>query len=237
MGLLEMGGVIISQATRRAEVAAQNMSNMTTPGFKAHRQSFEKIAADAQDVTASSARADDAGSIDFTVGKLQKTDNPFDLALVSNGFFAVQSDDGAMLYTRNGQFRRDTDGHLLTASGATLQSASGDLTVGPGDVTVMPDGTVTQNGQPVDRIAITDFDDPQVLHSVDGGLFAAPPGEGHDADNPRIRQGMLEASNVGTAEQMLSLMTATRSAEAGQRVVQVYDDLMGRAITTFGQAP
>ena len=57
----------------------------------------------------------------------------------------------------------------------------------------------------------------------------------HDAEQPVVRQGMVEASNVSMADEMLALMAALRSAESAQRVVQVYDDLMGRALTAFGQ--
>ncbi len=46
---------------------------------------------------------------------------------------------------------------------------------------------------------------------------------------------MIEGSNVSLGEEMVSIMQSLRGAEAGQKLVNVYDDLMGRAISTFGQ--
>jgi flagellar basal-body rod protein FlgG len=46
---------------------------------------------------------------------------------------------------------------------------------------------------------------------------------------------MVEASNVAMGEEMVTMMAALRQAENGARIVQLYDDLLGRAITTFGQ--
>jgi flagellar basal-body rod protein FlgG len=51
-----------------------------------------------------------------------------------------------------------------------------------------------------------------------------------------LRQGMLESSTVALGDEMVATMTALRQADAGGRVMQVWDDLMGRAVTTFGQA-
>jgi flagellar basal body rod protein FlgG len=116
-----------------------------------------------------------------------------------------------------------------------LQSASGDVRIEGGAFSVLADGTVQQNGQPVARLAIADFDDRQVLTPVGAGLFAAPAGSARDVAGPQIQQGMLETSNVTSANEMISMMAGLRSAEAGQRMVQVYDDLMGRVLTTFGQ--
>ncbi len=162
------------------------------------------------------------------------TGNPLDFALQGRGFFVVRTGD-ATYYTRDGQFRRDADGRLTTADGASVQGANGDVSVGAGAVSVLADGTIMQDGQPLGRLAVADFADTSVLRPAGGGLFAAPSGAASDLSSPQIRQGMLEASNVSTADEMVSMMAALRSAEAGQRIAQVYDDLMGRAVTAFGQ--
>ncbi len=53
---------------------------------------------------------------------------------------------------------------------------------------------------------------------------------------PVIHQGALESSNVSNADEMIAVMAAIRRAEAGQRMANVYDDLMGRVLQTFGQS-
>jgi len=93
---------------------------------------------------------------------------------------------------------------------------------------------VLDGDTPVGRLAVVSFADTSVLRPIGAGLFSAP----EDAAQPvsaELHQGMLETSNVSTADEMVSIMAALRSAQSGQRVVQVYDDLMGRAVSAFGQ--
>jgi flagellar basal-body rod protein FlgF len=234
MGIVELGAVIIAQATQRVESAAQNMANMTTPGYKA-RLHFQKLVDGLQpgSISMQPQQKDDT-VLDFAAGKLQHTGNPLDLAISGTGFFTVRTEEG-LLYTRSGQFARDADGRLTTPEGAVLQSTAGDVQTDGGDISVLADGTVQENGQPVSQLSIAAFDDPGVLSPVGAGLFSAPSAAARDTGVSHIHQGMLEASNVTTANEMISLMAGLRGAETGQRVIQVYDDLMGRALTAFGQ--
>jgi flagellar basal-body rod protein FlgG len=232
MGLVEIGGIILSRAAQRVEISAENLANATTPGYKA-RSSFSTLIAD--DAAPSVVNAgSNPGGIDFTNGALQNTGNPLDLAISGSGFFAVRDADQTF-YTRSGQFSRDAQGHMTTPAGLILQSVSGDMVLGAGDAKVLPDGTVTCDGEPAGRIAVMNFAEQKDLRRAGAGLFTAPAGAAKPA-SAEIRQGMLEASNVSTAVEMISIMSGLRSAGSGQRVVQLYDDLMGRAVTAFGQS-
>jgi flagellar basal-body rod protein FlgG len=231
-GVVEIAGAILSRAFERSEVAAQNLTNMTTPGYKA-RQWFPASMADA---AASSAKgsAQTNESIDFSPGKFQNTGSAFDLAISGAGFFAVRSDQDTF-YTRDGQFSRGADGKIVTADGLALQSATGgDIAVSGNNPKILSDGTVLDNGQPVARVGVVDFSDLKSLRSAGAGRFSAP-SEDAETASATIHQGMLEASNVSTADQMIAIMAALRSAESGQKIVQLYDDMMGQAISAFGQ--
>jgi flagellar basal body rod protein FlgG len=232
MGMVEIAGAILSQAENRTELAAQNIANMTTAGYKA-RQSFAGFL----DTASGAAPGAQAGTanVDFSGGKLMNTGNPLDLAIQGPGFFAVRSGH-ALAYTRDGAFVRDGDGHLVTTDGAVLQSGGGDVVVAPGAMSVLPDGTLMQQGQPNDKIALADFADPSVLRPLGAGLFSAPAGAASDVASPRIEQGMLESSNVSLADEMLSIMASLRSAESGQQVVRIYDELLQNAMSAFGQS-
>src|SRR6185503_5491133 len=110
---------------------------------------------------------------DFTAGQLQQTGGATDLAIAGEGFFIVRSDD-ATLYTRQGQFRRDDTGRLVTAQGLALQSIDGgDIVVGEGAFQVATDGIVTRDGEPLARIAVVDFEDRHALVPGEGGAFTA----------------------------------------------------------------
>ena len=233
MGAIEIAGSIISRAQERVEVSAQNMANMTTPGYKARRQ-FSVLIAPEQVDRAAMPGNQIGPSVDFSVGKLRPTGNPLDLAISGAGFFAVRSSD-TVFYTRDGQFSRDADGRFVTSEGMVLQAGGGDLAVAGPNVKVLADGTVLDGEQPVAQLTIVDFADVHSLRSAGAGLFAAPDGMAREIASPQVHQGMLEASNVSTADEMLTIMAALRSAESGQKVVQIYDDLMGRAVTAFGQ--
>lgn len=226
--MFEVAQVILSHSMQRVELAAQNLANITTPGYKSYR-----AFADALEQTGSKTKTESA-AVDFANGKLQSTGNPFDLAIAGSGFFQVRTPDG-IFCTRSGQFARDNNGNLTTPEGFILQAASGDVSASSAAVKVLPDGTVLDGAEPVARIAVVDFDDLNVLVPMGGGLFAAPVGSAHELADPQIRQGMLESSNVSAANEMVSIMASLRSAEGGQKVVQIYDDLMGRVVTAFGQ--
>lgn len=233
-GLGEVAGVILARAFQRTELAAQNLSNITTPGYKAVR-SFMLDSADHPPLSSTDDGAA-AQSVDFSEGKLQKTGNPFDLAITGQGFFTVRSDDGEIYFTRDGQFSRGPDGSLVTPAGLTLQSASGgDVTVSQNNPQILSDGTIVENGQPVAQLQLSNFSDLSALHPVGGGLFTAPADEAM-AVSAQVQQGMLETSNVSTADEMISIMASLRSAESGQKVVQVYDELLGDAASAFGQS-
>jgi flagellar basal body rod protein FlgG len=77
--------------------------------------------------------------------------------------------------------------------------------------------------------------DPSAIRYADDGLYSAPQDTASPMDAPALAQGALEASNVSAGAEMITMMAALREAQAGQRLMGVYDDLLGRAITTFGQ--
>lgn len=237
--LIDTVSEIIGRAERRVDVSAQNIANIATPGYK-RTVDFPAILASgklggARDVRFLSGSNSTGAAFDLTPGKRADTGNFNDLAILGDGFFVVQGNDGP-LYTRAGSFRRDADGRLLTTQGYALQAQSGgDLKLAAGPFQVQPDGTLMQTGQAVGRIAVVDFADRLAINQLDGGLFTTSASNVKPVEAPAIDQGSLEASNVSAGTEMISIMAALRSAQAGAKLANVYDDLLGRAVTTFGQ--
>lgn len=171
----------------------------------------------------------------MTSGLLSETGNPLDLAISGDGFFELRGEGGS-LYTRNGQFTRAEDGRLLGIGDLALQAVGGgDLVVPVTGYKVTADGSVMDGDRTVARIAIASFDAGAATSGQDG-LLLVEAGSTRRVDAPLVRQGFLESSNVSLGDEMIALMEAVRRAETGQRLINVYDDLLGRAITTFGQA-
>jgi flagellar basal body rod protein FlgG len=233
MQITEVAAQILARAERRAEIAAQNITNASTPGYR-RRVGFDETLRPGGDGGGGPARAG-AVATDFRAGQLTETGAKTDLAIAGDGFFAVRGED-RVFYTRHGQFRRDGEGRLVTGEGLALQSSEGgDLIVGDGDFAVAADGVVTRDGAPVARVALFDFAERGALASGAGGAFLAGEAEPVPVSAPAIRQGMLESSNVNMGDEMVAMMEAVRRAETGQRLVTTYDDLMGRALNLFGQ--
>lgn len=233
-GLVESATAVMQLAERKLEIVSRNVANLSTPGYKrriAFSEMVERATVMSGPATTMAVRQD------FDQGKLVATDNPLDLAVSGSGFFKVRNGE-AVLYTRQGQFRRDARGALVTPQGYVLQQAGGgDLIVDDGALTVEPDGMVLQAGRPIGRIMIERSVSDESLTAVGESFFsAAIPDHMEEATDATLRQGMIEQSNVVLGDEMTAAMIALRQAENGARLVQVYDDLMGRAVTAFGQA-
>ncbi|MFM2411377.1 MAG: hypothetical protein RL481_2205 [Pseudomonadota bacterium] len=226
--LTEMAMAAISQAQRRVEVAAQNLSNAATPSYK-RRVAFSSLVGGSDSSRSNMPQVNTV--VDQRPGKFIQTANPANLALGGSGFFALRRDD-QVIYTRNGQFSVDADGRLVDRNGFALQLGNGrDLVVKSADFKVLPGGVVREKGQVLGTIAV--FAD--VADIGDGESGSTATASLDLVANPDIKQGMIEASNVATGDEMVAMIEALRRAEAGQRVMTIYDDLMGRVITSFGE--
>ena len=232
-GLLDIGEVILASSERRLEIVSRNIANTSTAGFK-KEAAFGDVLSELTDVN-SPAHAPRSFT-DFSQGALRMTGRTFDLALSGAGFFRVRSADGASYFTRNGQFDRSSDGLLINAQGLILQSANGDdVIVNDEAAEILGDGVVLEGGQPVARVGVFEPTEPErPLQALGGTLFSAPDGI-RDVVRPTVRQGMIETANVDMSSEMVGMMEALRSAEIGSRIVQTYDGLIDKSISTFGR--
>lgn len=257
--IVDSATAILSGSERRLEIISQNVANIATPGYKrqvgfAVLTTPDAAAATQPDAARRARDSDLRGAYaaapgwrtrsDLAAGKLSATGNPLDLAIAGDGFFQLR-DGNDLVYSRQGNFRLAGDGTLVTPQGFVLQQAGGgDLILERAAVTIAPDGTVLDNARPVARIAVflpAAADGAQgnaaaTAHAIDGALFRFDGGDAREVPGAQIRQGMVEASNVSVGEEMVTMMAALRQAESGARLVQVYDDLLGRAITGFGES-
>ena len=92
-------------------------------------------------------------AVDYQQGALESTGNTFDLAIVGDGFFAVQTPNGVR-YTRNGAFFKNTQGYLQDIRGYNLLDTNGNpiripANISNADVVITGDGTVSIPGTEV----------------------------------------------------------------------------------------
>lgn len=231
-GLIESATAILSASERRLEVVSSNISNVSTPGYKRQISFADVLANGARDTMGATVMRVRA---DLAQGKVSNTGNPLDLAIGSDGFFQLRNGDD-LIYSRQGQFRLAADGTVVTPQGYALQQAGGgDLVLDGPSVEILADGTVLDGERPVGRIGVFSPSGGAAVQPLDGSLFRFGGTIGEEVAEPHLRQGMIEASNVSVGDEMVTMMASLRQAETGARLVQTYDDLLGRAITAFGQ--
>ena len=115
----------------RMEVLANNLANINTTGFKRDRvfvRMLEQSSAAAADGRGDMTGVTTGKYIDTTAGSLQQTENPLDLAIEGDGYFAVQTPRGVRL-TRNGNFTLNKEGVLTTADGYPLLGTNGAIQI------------------------------------------------------------------------------------------------------------
>lgn len=204
---------------------------MATPGYRAKHSFAEVLGPDDNAMSVPGYASRTATN----TGLLTATGNSHDLAISGEGYFELRG-EGLPVYTRNGQFTLDADGRLLGLGGRALQGVGGgDIVLPDADAAILADGTVMDGEDVLGRIAVMAFDEMSAVADADGALRPLET-TAEALEDGIVRQGYLEGSNVSLGDEMIAMMEAVRRAETGQRLMNAYDDLMGRVITTIGQA-
>ncbi|MHC4605379.1 MAG: flagellar hook-basal body protein [Planctomycetota bacterium] len=221
---------------RRLETSADNIANISTPGFKAARA----------DVVDLGGRGAAVGSVrvDFSPGPIDVEGGGFSIAIDGEGLFRVATADGER-FTRAGAFRTDAEGTIVTPEGHPLLPRI-QIPEEATSVVVGRDGTVsavTENGGRVDlgRITLVRFDNPEGLSREGGNLLAATPAsggpiEGPPGEGPRgsLVFGALEGSNVDLATEMISQIVASSTVRANIAALKSRDEALGVVVDLRG---
>ncbi len=217
----------IDVAQRRHDLVAENVANVSTPGFKRRVAAIKPF----DDVLARKLgripdRVGGEVAYDFSPGELRHTGAGLDLAIDGPGFFAIQSASGVR-YTRNGAFAINGSGELVTKTGALVLSAAGPIRVtfpGP-EPTVSETGDVLQGGALLGTLRVVDFPDRSALRA-EGGNFRAGPGAVEIRVPTAVRQGYIESSNVNSVEELVELILNMRTLEASQKALSLRAQLL-----------
>ena len=174
-------------------------------------------------------------AFDMRPASLKSTGEPLNLALDGRGFFVLQSSDG-MFLTRRGDLRVGADGTLLGASGAPILGDRGPIQIGTESPTIAADGSVSVNGELIDRLRVVDVSDPSLLSSIGDGVYRVDASNVVEGTQPAsVRQGFLESSNVAPVGELMQLMETVRRFEAEQKFVRAYDGMLDKAISELGK--
>jgi flagellar basal-body rod protein FlgG len=230
---------------RWQELISENLASSAVPGFKKQELSFASVhgglmpaEAAGANVPAPYALTAPSAVTNFQQGELKLTGTRTDVGIEGPGFFEVQLPGGESAYTRDGEFQLNAQGQLVTKAGYLVLGDSGPIQFdlnNPAPISISPTGDVSQGADLKGKIKLVAFNDPRRLRPVGRGMFLAqdPNLQTTNADGTTLRQGYVEAANTSPVVEMAHLITAMRSFEANQRVIQAQDDRMERAINAL----
>lgn len=240
----------------KIDTTANNLANVNTTGFKKSRVDFQDLLYQTVRYagTPVTAGAQIPTGIQighgvrpvatqrlFTQGTFQQTDNPLDLVIEGDGFFQVLLPDGSIRYTRDGAFKRDSDGRLVTSDGFPLEP---EIRIDENalSINIGSDGTVSiqlpgqDEPEEIGKIQLARFVNPAGLKSDGRNLYlptaaSGPPivGEPGLDGFGNLAQGYLEMSNVQVVEEMVSMIVAQRAYETNSKAIQAADEMLHTA--------
>ena len=210
-------------AFARQEVAANNLANASTPGFRAELQVFRAVPLEG--APARTFTLMEASGPDLAPGPIQRTGRDLDVAVEGPGWLTVEA-EGGEAYTRGGALMLDEGGTLRTASGRAVLSDGGPITIPAGSrLEIARDGTVsaTPSGRnavptPVARMKLVNPEAKDLERGADG-LFRVRDGTANRDESVVLAPGSLEGSNVNPVEAMVSMIALSRQFELQMKLL------------------
>lgn len=224
------------------DLISNNLSNINTPGYKKSEVNFKdlynqeiNLGQDRTIFIGMGAKVDGINKI-HTQGVLQQSEDPLDLAIEGEGFFQVLLPDGSTGYTRDGSFRIDGDGNIVTVEGYLLQPP---INVGEGfsEISITNSGNISiiplgsDEDTELGQILLAGFSNPSGLENISGNIYietesSGPPLLDGQVSLGDIKQSFKEMSNVNVIEEMVNLIAAQRAYEINSKAVKTIDEMM-----------
>ncbi|WP_373998849.1 flagellar basal-body rod protein FlgF [Bdellovibrio bacteriovorus] len=184
---------------------------------------------------------------DFSQGGLKHTGNPMDVAIDGKGFFEVATPGGVRL-TRAGNFTLDGNGQLVTKEGFPVLRA-GEPGADPASRVIRLQGTglplsINDNGdvfegtENIGRVSLVNVNNPDSLQKMGSSLYSFKPNmapEMTNVNNPSLKQGFLEASNVNIVQEMTDMISTNRVFESTQKAITAYDQMADKMVNVVGK--
>ncbi|MFO1282272.1 MAG: flagellar basal body rod protein FlgF [Burkholderiales bacterium] len=233
------------QILQQQAVAAHNLANASTPGYKADTVAFRVAPLVGQGAPTRAYAVATTPGADFRAGNVERTGRDLDVALDGGAMLAVQTKDGGEAYTRNGRFAVSPEGELRTHGGLAVLGDGGPITVPEGArISIARDGTVSAvvesqgsaNVQVLGRLKLVSPPEDGFVKGGDG-LFRSRGGAPLDADEAAtLTAGALEGSNVNPVSAMVDMIGYARQFEMQMKLLQSADADAQRATQLLAPA-
>lgn len=218
------------------DVVANNLANINTNAYRAERLVFAEQLQEVQNGDSLSFVQGLATIRDLTEGQKMSTGGDLDLAIAGRGFFEVAG-EGETYYTRDGAFRLDDDGELVTRAGHKVMDDGGSpiqLDQVDGPIAIGKDGVISSGDGPLGKLKVVAFENEQSLVKLRAGLYDADGQTPEAAENFELLQGILEKSNVIGIAEMNRMMQIVQSYKSISSLVDQEHERQRRAIEILG---
>ncbi len=241
---------------RKMDVLTNNLANVNTTGFKKDRVVFEEfsdvLVKRLFDGQPASPGAKNIGNMtmfndiamvhtDFTQGALEDTGLTTDLAINGDekAFFSVAVEDAEgnfrEYYTRDGSFKLDSQGRLVTKDGYAVMGRNGAITLEGTDFIVTDSGAIIQNNEIIDTLKIRRIENPETMRKLGQNLLTVTQESQDGTFEGMIEQGFLERSNVESINEMVEMISLLRAYESNQKMIQYQDATLDKAVNEIGR--
>lgn len=250
---------------KRTEMLSNNIANANTPGYKADQATIRAFPEMLLSKMENGKVSKTVGTLNTGVylqeltssnqqGELRETGLMSDVALIERNvpinqetnvkgalFFAVENGAGEERYTRNGHFTLDENGTLLSEGNPVLSTTGQPITIASSNYQISDDGDIFADGEFIAQIDVRFEDDVRNIVKEGNGLYRAVDGQAipsatnNGAVGYSLKQKYVENSTVDVGRSYTDMMTAYRSFEANQKVLQAYDKSMDKAVNEIGR--
>ncbi len=225
--------------TALLETTANNLANASTDGYQRVRPVFQEALSRAGAAAGATAQRSSAvtvaqTAIDQSAGALRSTGRTLDAALPEGVYLGISTPRGER-FTRAASLEIAPDGALRTAQGHPVLNEEGQPITIPtsgGEVTLTADGALKRDGATLGRLRLVRFDRPEMLTHEGAALLAPGGATATTATDGALAVGSLEGSNATTVDAMTDMVTATRTFEAFQRVIDAFREADRRVVTS-----
>lgn len=240
-------GMLVSQ--HKLNVSANNMANIKTPGFKTERAISsvfrEEYLYRQQGAAGKKTAIGTIGSIisvedvhtDFGESSITESTRPYDMSIVGQGFFNVETENGQRVLTRNGAFDIDTEGYLVLPNVGRVMGENGALRVMGSDFVVSNNGQVFDgNGNLLGTMLITQPQQDAQLIKLNNGMYQI---DNLNAQTQLLGAGIqqysLENSNINLNEEFSRVMEVQKSIKACSNALKSIDQINGKTVSEIAR--
>ena len=245
---------------RKMEVIANNLANVNSTGYKKDRLAFKALmtpfpSSKGSEPTKSLLLQPDKSNsnvsyvavseqyTDHEPGTMKQTNSELDMALDGPGYFSVSTEEG-IRYTRNGNFRLNSEKQIVNQKGQPVLSEQGEpivITAEGTEISIDSYGNIFvgsgERSANIGKIKFVDFENKETLEKIGDNLFFQSDTEADEkpVNDTKLRQGFLEGSNITATDEMTNMISTVRLFETYQKIIQSIDNMNEQSVNSIGR--